>query len=324
MISAEDIIERLKKSFHTPSRKDEKLKVVVLCIVISTTFWFFSALNKEDYISQVNYPVEIVFDETGYIATTELPNRIPLEVTGGGWDLMTRSFGFNMNPIRIRLNRPDESNFVLTSTLRSRLTPELDPVVVNYVLKDSLVFDIQKRVSREFELTLDTTSISFDSDFRMASQVVLEPRTITWTGPEKIINSLDRLIYVKADLSEIDEDVDEALDIPEPPALITTEVESTQLSFEVVRLMDVQTELNVRMVNFPDSLWSVNPTIINARYRIEELKFDVTDTTAIDVYADYDELDPLDSSIVLQTTLNNAFIEGLELSVTKVKASKNE
>lgn len=324
MISAEDIIERLKKSFHTPSRKDEKLKVVVLCIVISTTFWFFSALNKEDYISQVNYPVEIVFDETGYIATTELPNRIPLEVTGGGWDLMTRSFGFNMNPIRIRLNRPDESNFVLTSTLRSRLTPELDPVVVNYVLKDSLVFDIQKRVSREFELTLDTTSISFDSDFRMASQVLLEPRTITWTGPEKIINSLDRLIYVKADLSEIDEDVDEALDIPEPPALITTEVESTQLSFEVVRLMDVQTELNVRMVNFPDSLWSVNPTIINARYRIEELKFDVTDTTAIDVYADYDELDPLDSSIVLQTTLNNAFIEGLELSVTKVKASKNE
>lgn len=324
MISAEDIIERLKKSFHTPSRKDEKLKVVVLCIVISTTFWFFSALNKEDYISQVNYPVELVFDETSYIATSELPDRIPLEVTGGGWDLMTRSFGFNMNPIRIRLNRPDESNFVLTSTLRSRLTPELDPVVVNYVLKDSLVFDIQKRVSREFELTLDTTSISFDSDFRMASPILLEPRTITWTGPEKIINSLDRLIYVKADLSEIDEDVDEALDIPEPPALITTEVESTQLSFEVVRLLDVQTELSIRLVNFPDSLWSAYPTIINARYRIEELRFDATDTTAIDVYADYDELDPLDSSIVLQTTLNSAFIEGLELSFTKVKASKNE
>lgn len=324
MKSAEDIIERLKKSFHTPSRKDEKIKVVVVCIVISTTFWFFSALNKEDYISQVNYPVEIVFDETSYIATTELPDRIPLEVTGGGWDLMTRSFGFNMNPIRIRLNRPDESNFVLTSTLRSRLTPELDPVVVNYVLRDSLVFNIQKRVSREFELALDTNSISFDNNFRMASQILLEPHTITWTGPEKWINALDRLIYVRADLSEIDEDVNETLDIPEPPALFTTDIESTELSFNVVRLIDVQTELDIQLINFPDSLWSVNPAIVNVRYRIEELKFDVADTSMIDIIADYNTLDPTDSSIVLRAIQNQDFIEELELSIIRIKAVKNE
>lgn len=324
MKSAEDIIERLKRSFYTPSRKDEKIKVVVLCIVISTTFWFFSALNKSDYISQVNYPVEIVFDESNYIATSELPNRIPLEVTGGGWDLMTRSFGFNMNPIRIRLNQPDESNFILTSTLRSRLTPELDPVIVNYVLKDSLVFDIQKRVSREFELVLDTTSISFDNNYRTASQIVLEPQTITWTGPEELINALDRLIYVKADLSEIDEDVNEALDIPEPPALFTTNTESTQLSFDVVRLIDVQTELNVQLVNFPDSLWSVDVPIVNARYRIAELKFDAADTSTVNVIADYNTMDPADSSIILQAIQSQDFIEELELSTTQVKAKRNE
>ena len=324
MRSAEDIIEKLKKSFQTPSRKDERIKVVVVCIVISTTFWFFSALNKSDYISQVNYPIEIVFDNEQYIATTELPDKIPIEVTGGGWDLMTRSFGFNMNPIRISLAEPDASNYILTSTLRGQLTPGLDPVIVNYMLKDSLLFDIQKRSSREFELALDPSSISLDNNFRITSPIVLVPKTIIWTGPEKFINALDRLIYVNADLSDIDEDVDETIDIPEAPELFSSNTESAKLSFNVVRLIDVEADLKIELINFPDSIWSVNPSVIRVQYRIEETRFDVADTMNIRLVADYQTLNPSDSSIAVQAVPSNEYIEELRLTTTQVKGIRNE
>ncbi len=324
MRSAEDIIERLKKSFHTPSRKDEKIKVVVLCIVISTTFWFFSALNKDDYISQINYPIEIVFDQDEYIATQSLPTRLPVEVTGGGWDLMTRSFGFNMSPIEIYLDGPDESNHVMTSSLRGQLTPRLDPVVVNFILQDSLIYDIQKRVSRTFRLALDPSSISLDDSYRIASPILLKPDTVVWTGPERMINNLDGVIYLKADITDIDRDILEEVDLPEVPQFITSELESSLLSFEVVRMLDVNDIIAIELINFPDSLWTTETREATVKYRIAETYFDATDSARVRIVADYNNLNPADSSLLLTVDALSEYIEELEVTPKSIKVSKND
>lgn len=322
MKSAEDIIERLKKSFHTPSSKDEKFKVVVLCIVISTTFWFFSALNKDDYISQINYPIEIEFDQEGYIATRDLPSRIPIEVTGGGWDLMTRSFGFNMSPVKIILDRPDESNYVMTSSLRGQLTPRLDPVVINFILRDSITYDIQKRVSRTFKLALDPSSISLDDSYRVASTISIMPDTVVWTGPERIIKDLDRVIYVEANITGIDRDVNEEIDLPEAPSLIEVQMESAVLSFEVVRLLDVSDKITIELLNFPDSLWRTDISEASIKYQIAETYFDATDSARVRITANYDDMNLQDSSLVLKVSMQDEHIEKLQVSPRSIRVSK--
>lgn len=324
MKSAEDIIERLKKSFHTPSSKDEKFKVVVLCIVISTTFWFFSALNKDDYISQINYPIEIEFDQGEYIATRDLPSRIPIEVTGGGWDLMTRSFGFNMSPVKIVLERPDESNYVMTSSLRGQLTPRLDPVVINFILRDSITYDIQKKVSRTFKLALDPSSISLDDSYRIASPISIIPDTVVWTGPERIIKDLDRVIYVEANLTGIDRDVSEEIDLPEAPLLIKSQLESAVLSFEVVRLLDVSDNVTIEMLNFPDSLWTLDINEASIKYQIAETYFDAADSARVRITANYNDMNLADSSLLLKVSLQDEHIEKLQVSPKSIRVSKNE
>lgn len=324
MKSAEDIIERLKKSFHTPSSKDEKFKVVVLCIVISTTFWFFSALNKDDYISQINYPIEIEFDQEDYIATRDLPSRIPIEVTGGGWDLMTRSFGFNMSPVKIILDRPDESNYVMTSSLRGQLTPRLDPVVINFILRDSITYDIQKRVSRTFKLALDPSSISLDDSYRVASSISINPDTVVWTGPERIIKDLDRVIYVEANITDIDRDVNEEIDLPEAPSLIRTQLESAVLSFEVVRLLDVNDNVAIELLNFPDSLWTLDISQAAIKYQIAETYFDATDSARVRITADYNDMDLADSSVLLKVNMQDEHVEKLQVSPRSIRVFRNE
>lgn len=324
MRSAEDIIERLKKSFHTPSSKDEKFKVVALCIVISTTFWFFSALNKDDYISQINYPIEIKFDQEEYIATRDLPSRIPIEVTGGGWDLMTRSFGFNMSPVIINLDKPDNSNYLMTSSLRGQLTPRLDPVVINFILRDSITFDIQKKVSRTFKLALDPSSITLDDSYRVASPIILEPDTVVWTGPERIIKDLDRVIYVEASITGIDRDVNEEVDLPDAPSLIKSQIESTVLSFEVVRMLDVSDDVTIELVNFPDSLWRSDVIETNIKYLIAETYFDATDSARVRITADYNAMNPTDSTLVLQVEMRDEHLENLQVSPKSIRVYKNE
>ncbi|MBO3700372.1 hypothetical protein [Roseivirga sp. E12] len=324
MKSAEDIIEKLKKSFHTPSRKDEKVKVVVVCIVISTTFWFFSALNKEDYISQINYPIEIEFDQEAYIATRDLPTRIPIEVTGGGWDLMTRSFGFNMNPITVSLDRPDESDHVMTASLRGQLTPRLDPVVINYILRDSIKFDIQKKVSRTFRLALDPSSISLDDSHRISSPISIQPDTVVWTGPERIIRDLDRVIYLEANLTEIDRDVSEEIDIPTTPEFVVPQLESALLSFEVVRMLDISDNVLISLLNFPDSTWQSSDAFAAIRYKIAETYFDAIDTARVGIVADFNDMNPVDSSIVLKVGMRDEHVEELEIVSSTIRVIKND
>ena len=324
MKSAEDIIERLKKSFYTPSRKDEKLKVVVICIVISTTFWFFSALNKEDYITQVNYPIELVYDQERYVAISDLPTRIPLEVTGGGWDLMTRSFGFNMSPIRIRLDEPDASRYLLTSSLRGQLTPRIDPVAINFVLLDSLTFNIQRKVSRTFQLELDLASVDLDDGYRISSPVTLNPDTVVWTGPEELINAMPGILFINAGLQNVDRDVSTDVELPDLPDFFSATVESTQLDFNVVRMLNIEVRLEVELANFPDTLWTVNPPSVVVNYSVPETAFDIADTANLRLTADYRLMSPLDSSIQLSYATANNVLEDVQLSTTTVKASKNE
>ena len=324
MISAEDIIERLKKSFYTPSSKDEKFKVVALCIVISTTFWFFSALNKDDYISQINYPLAIEFDQNEYIATRDLPSRIPIEVTGGGWDLMTRSFGFNMSPVIVSLNQPDKVNYLMTSSLRGQLTPRLDPVVINFILSDSITFDIQKKVSRTFKLSLDPSSISMGDSYRIASPIVIAPDTVVWTGPERIIKDLDRVIYVEANITGIDRDIKEEIDLPKAPLLIKSQLASAMISFEVVRLLDVNDNIKIDLVNFPDSLWTSDITQAAVLYKIAETYFDVTDSARVRVIADYTTMNPADSTLLLKVIIQDERIEQVQVSPISIRVFKNE
>lgn len=324
MKSAEDIIERLKKSFHTPSRKDERIKVVVICIVISTTFWFFSALNKEDYISQINYPIEIEFDQEAYIATRDLPTRVPIEVTGGGWDLMTRSFGFNMSPIKIQLDKPDESNYVMTASLRGQLTPRLDPVVINYILRDSINYDIQKKVSRTFKLALDPSSISLDDSYRISSPISIQPDTVVWIGPERTIRDLDRVIYLEAKLSDIDRDVAEEIDIPDAPEFVRPDRESVIVSFEVVRMLDISDNVPIVLLNFPDSTWQPNVSQASIKYKIAETYFDAVDSARVQVVVDFNEMDPADSSLMLKVGFRGEHVDELEILPASIRVSKNE
>ena len=58
MKSSELLLRGIKKLF---SSEKSKWRVVALCILGATTFWFFNALNKQ-YATRINYPIEFLYD----------------------------------------------------------------------------------------------------------------------------------------------------------------------------------------------------------------------------------------------------------------------
>ncbi len=321
-MNAEELIERLKKSFSAPSKKDEKIKVVLICIVISTTFWFFNALNQDDYTSQISYPVEWIYDQENYIAVGDLPSRVALEVNGGGWDLMTRFFGFNMNPVAIELEEPSASKYVLTSQLRGDLSRSLDPVSVNFLIQDSLNYNIQPKVARKLKLVFNDAELDFDSDYKLNGEYQLTPDSLEVVGPQSLVYQLPNAIEVSAEVSDIDGDRSLEIDAPELPDMISASVENLRLSFEVMRFIPINERKLVELVNLPDTTWVALPSEISIDYKIGESQFDVTDSSRIRIVADYNRMNRQDSSITLEVIQGRDLIQNIQLSSESIKLIK--
>lgn len=321
-MNAEELIERLKKSFNAPSTKDERLKVVLVCVVISTTFWFFNALNQDNYTSQINYPIEWNFDAERFIPVEELPSRVPIEVIGGGWDLMTRSFGFNMRPIEIDLTDPASAKYLLTSQLRASFSRNLDPVSISFLIQDSLKYDIQPRVTRKFKLVLNDENITFDSDYRLMGEFQLSIDSIELEGPRSIIEGMPAEIMIEAEIENIDADVDEELSIPDLPDLVETKLESVSLNFDVLHYININENHIVELVNFPDTLWRVYPNELSIDYQIGESEFDTSDSSRVRLVADFNQLNKQDSTIMIEVIQGRELIESIRLPIDKVKAQK--
>lgn len=321
MKSAEEIIEKLKSSFNTPSRKDEKLKAVVVCILISTTFWFFSALNKTDYTTQIEYPVEFIFDEGRFMSVTDLPEKVQIEVTGGGWDLMTRSFGFGMEAVQINLSDPSSSKYQLTSTLRGDLSTNLIDINLNFILTDTLFYNIQKRIKRRIPIVFDSISIILEQGFEISSSIQINPKFIEFEGPENFVNEVPSPFIIYPDDNTIDEDVNDKFEIPSLSSpLISTDFSEIRAIFSVTEFFDFDQEIDILFINNSDSLITIEPSSVKAYYKkSEEASALDSDSLEIEIVADFNTVNPADSTISIQIINQSIQIKNLRLETDKVK-----
>jgi YbbR domain-containing protein len=112
-----------KSSKRISPQKLSNLKVVVLCIAAATTFWILNALNKDDYTTVVDYPIELSYDKEKYMAVEKEPAQIQIEIRGNGWDLLRKYFKLNTLPFLVSLENPAAKNRNRTLILRYPLTP---------------------------------------------------------------------------------------------------------------------------------------------------------------------------------------------------------
>ncbi|WP_420385422.1 hypothetical protein [Roseivirga sp.] len=323
MSKAEDILEKFRKSLNAPSTKDEKIKVVLICIVISTTFWFFNALNKNDYVTRINYPVSIQFDQDKFVATESLPNRIPIEVSGGGWDLMARYFGLKMNTLNVSVD-PAEQKFILTSTLRPEITPGLEPISINYFLQDSIRLKIEPKVTSEVVLAYDTSRISLDQDYVMASQVRLNPATISITGPQSMVEEVGDTLWLSEEIDGVTEDFSDEINLPELPDLISVSNDNVDVSFLVVRLFTIDVTLPIEARGFPDEGWALSPSSAKVFYKVPETSFDVTDTSEVRLFVNFSQMNRQDSSLMVSKEVLNDLFREVTVEPQIIKAVKND
>jgi len=315
--SGEEILSKIKFSINTGN-----LKVVILSIVAATTFWFFTALNKE-YSATIKYPVVFDFDHDNFIVTSELPDKVQINVSGVGWTIFRRGYLRNTEPIFLKIENPDRNNKVPGTNLFSTISEWLPDLELNYVLDDTLYLSIEKKLSKKNRLLIDSAGIDIEKDYYIVSPVVSGLDSVALSGPRSFIENYPDTVWVRLAERRIDSNFDKEIEIDVGNELVTLIPEVVQITFDVEEFVEVSKSIRLTKANFPeDSLIVLKDTAILVSFWIRESRSQSIDDEEFMIMADFERMVTYDSTIQPLILKYPKDIKRLSIRSPRVKVGK--
>jgi hypothetical protein len=312
-----------KSSGRISSKKLSNLKVVVLCIAAATTFWILNALNKDNYTTIVDYPIDWDYDQDNYMAVKPLPETVPIQISGNGWDLLRKYFKLNEPPYIINLEEPSSRNFILTADLKRPLGDFITPTNLIGMLEDSIIFNIDKIELRKLNLVLDTTSFSLAKNIEIEGPIRFSPEQVTVKGPTSILELYKGKFPVTLNENRISQNFQKSVPISINKNLaevVSLEEESVEVSFTVIQFLEGNKRLKVKKINFPRTVTLQNEEITPMiTYLVDGSKVTELKDIEFDAVLDYRKRNKEDSTIAIEVRPNPSFIKEIIVEPAFVK-----
>lgn len=281
-------------------QSNDTLKVVALCIITATTFWFFNALN-DTYTTRINYPIKFTYADSTLIAVEELPEKITINVTSGGWNLLRKTFWFGIDPVEIPLENPAYQKFILGNALYGLLSDQLTEIQLNYVENDSLKIEIDSIRTKKSKLYVDSLDLDISEKFIITSAIIISHDSAVFTGPERYIKNVPDELKMTIEASDISRSFSEEISLPTfGSSLVKRNPVEVLVEFEVQQLIRQELMLPFGRINLPkdSSAYVFSDSLANLKFRIAENEVGKYSLDSISVVIDFNSIQPTDSFTV--------------------------
>ncbi len=306
------------KSIIAPRNQD--LKVVVLSLLGATIIWILSALNKT-YTSVIKCPIVLDYNLDETILVKPPAEFVEANVTGVGWDLLKQSISFNRQPLRITLDKPIETKQIAGYTIQPLLSQHLGSLNLNFIVTDSVTFNIQPKNTKKMNLKINQAAIDLENMYEIIGPIVLIPDTTWLIGPKSMLDTLSDTLYLKAPFENLDKDVNQQIPVnPYNKSLVSTDPSEVHIQFEVSRMINYKQTFKIELVNFPmESYVMISPDQVVLNFKIQEEFLDIFPDTDFMIIADYNNVNKQDSTITLELIETPFYVEDVKMDTTQVK-----
>ena len=312
-----------KSPWRISKRKLSNIKVVVLCVAAATTFWVLNALNKDNYSTIVDYPVQWEYDQKNYIPVKPLPQSIQIQISGNGWDLLRKYFNISGTAYPILLQSPAEKKYLLSADLKRSLGEFITPTQLENVLGDTIHYQIDRIVTKTFRPVLDSLSYSFDKNIALEGKVNFIPDQLEITGPSSVLEAFEGNYPVALNASKINSNFSGKvpLTVDEPLApLIQLKQKEIQVSFSVLSYLEGNKRLKIKKINFPSNVKISNEELIPVlSYLIEESDLPQLKDLQFEAVLDYRKRNRTDSTLQIEVSPNPRFLKEVRISPPQIK-----
>lgn len=222
----------------TPSRKS-KIKAFAGCLLAATFFWLMNALNKDNYSLRLDYPIQFSYNEALFIPVQPLPNRVSVNVSGDGWNLLRKSWlSFAERPVEYSINNPLTARVINSTSLAAQIADHFPDLRVNYVVADTFELYFERKVTRIIPVRVDSLGIDIRPGFVISSLINVSPSLISVEGPASLIRQYPDTVFVNVPARKIQNNYDQIIPLAVPSGgLVQVSHNSVFVSFEVARLL---------------------------------------------------------------------------------------
>lgn len=292
------ILDGLSNTFLPNS--NETLKVVVLCIVTATTFWFFNALN-DSYTTSISYPVKFAYTDSVYVAVEELPDEVRINVTGGGWNLLRKTLWFNVDPIEIPLTDPANNRFILGSSLYPLVTDEITELQLNFVETERIKIEIDTILSKKAKIEIDSGNINLRKNFRITSSIKTSVDSAEFKGPARFIQNIPDVIVIEIAKTDINKNYKEEIEFPTfGSSLVNRNPVEVEVIFTVEKFVNQNLMIPFERINAPDDSanYVFEDSLAYLNFNIEESLAGQFDLDSIQLEVDFRKMNKRDSLVL--------------------------
>lgn len=213
-------------------------KAIFICVLAAIIFWIMNALNKEGYSQKISFPLQFSYNDSLYIPTQPLPEKILVNVSGNGWNLLRKAFALDITPINYSISKPLKTRLLNTGSLTDSLSEYIKDVKINYVVADRFELEFDRKISKDFTVKIDSSNISLKDHYVITSLINVNPRKITLTGPESVLEEMGSMILVKIPTKRLQDNYDDEVVLILPKnSLIKSNKDRVTVSFEVAELL---------------------------------------------------------------------------------------
>ncbi|GGD71396.1 hypothetical protein GCM10011514_39350 [Emticicia aquatilis] len=214
------------------------IKTLLLCFLAAFVIWLLNSLNKSGYSAKISYPLTIKYNDSLYISTKPLPQKLNVSLSSTGWDLLKYNLFSNATPLVYEINNPLSVSSLDNTSLLESLTVLLKRPKLNYILADTTTLHFERKKRKTIKLKVDSLGIDLQKNFVVSSLINISPSEITLEGPESVLKEYNDTIFLTIPTKRLATNFDDKVKITLPPNnLVKSNAEKALISFEVAELL---------------------------------------------------------------------------------------
>lgn len=200
----------------------------------------------------MSYPIAFDFPRDSVVIVNPLVEEVRIEVSSGGWNLLRKTFWFNVEPLTIQLDNPTEVKFLTRSSLYDIIKDQLIDINLNRVVTDTLFISIEPKLEKMVKVVVDSLTIPLASRHRLTTSISYEPDSVLIAGPSSLMDRFPSTWLLEFDRSDITGDFERSLTVPLTDAkLMTSSPREVTVKFRAEEFIRDSLLVDVQAVNFP-------------------------------------------------------------------------
>ncbi len=205
-----------------------------MIVLFSVLLWVFVSFSGEFSIT-LNLPVEVVEVPENCSISSISTQDISIGLKGQGWQLAQHTLGRDPKffvPCPTELgNREISSRNVLAANSWLSSTLQLAEII-----PEKINIQVEKTINKRVEV-LPILALSYKPGYDLVSPIVIEPESVTVSGPASIIDDILIVNTEKLAITNIEEELSVKLKINQQK-FIKTDFEECKVSFKVQKIVD--------------------------------------------------------------------------------------